>query len=329
MADLLNITPIKLNVGSYSSDAVTLTGQLPTGEYLGAFALDAYPYATLLDHWATSFKHNDYQALSGDLTDGVPLSAIASAPRRADVSGQALSAPGLAPWVGRLNDLNSILCELAMKGRTPTLAARLALAKHLPVTKHPMTVWPLRGGKSIDLNLRRVSGGTSITEATLWCIRLTKEAYGDMCDLTDLPHWVVKKLDLSASANETSEDDVTVDPGDSWALRLRAIFAQGHNAADTDSHSETHLNNVLARVRGDDRELLPNIAQDRFRFATLAAAGLQDFDAGRDPKLLIANKRAIRWITETEATTGAKKIFLTHYGTLVPASLVDTFKLER
>ena len=308
---LINLVPLPLKFGSYSSDALSAELQTSEHEYLAACALGVYPATAQLDHFAAHFKHNEYQAVRGD----VPLGTIAFANRDVASTTRQQSAQGLAPWVGDLNDTQAILCEMAERGLQPDLSARLRLAKYLPRTRNPMTLMPLVGGRKLELNLTRLSGGRSILELVLWCVRLPKHAFDDACNLTGLPHWVTLATEIPEAADVTSEHDVFINPGDSWGLRLRAIFAQAYNNADA-SFSEAHLNAVAGRLRLDDREIYPNVGQRELRLGQLYAQCMQDFDHGRDPRLVLPDKSYLRHVLQSQLSVGAKDLHLTHYGTV-------------
>src|SRR5690606_6747945 len=111
-------------------------------------------------------------------------------------------------------------------------------------------------------------------------------------------------------------------PGDQWGLRLRAIFAQAYNAADN-SFSETHLNAIAGRLRLDDREIYPNVGQRELRLGQLYAQCMQDFDHGRDPRLVVPDKSYLRHVLQSQLSVGAKDLHLTHYGTVQRVHAAD------
>lgn len=317
---LINLVPLPLKLGSYSSDKVAAELQTNEHEFYAACALSVFPAAAQLDHLVASFKHDEYQAVRGN---PVQLGAIAFSNRRVGSTSRQSSRQGFAPWPGELNDIENILAQLAMAGKNPELTARLRLAQYLPRgCCAPMTLWPIHGGRTFEFEATRVSGGSSISELVLWCVRLPKAAFGDACNLTGLPHWIGLKTELAEAAGSTTEHDVHVSPGDAWGLRLRQMFATCFNAADA-SHSETHLNALKGRLRLEDREIYPAAGQKQLLLSSLYAECVQDFDPARDPGLVIPPKRHLRHEFTTLTTTGAKDLRLAHYGTLVPVAAIE------
>lgn len=320
---IIDLVPLPFKLGSYSSDVLQPELQTNDHDVYGAIALSVFPAAAQLDHFITDFAHDNYHAVSGT----VPLSAVAFNNRRVGSTTRQLNAQGFAPFPGDLNDTQRILCDLALQGKSPELVARLRLAKHLPATRHPLTIWPIEGGKPVNLTLSRLSGGSSITELVLWCVRLPASAILDTRNLTGLPHWIGGLHELAAAAGAIYERDVAVDPGDKWGLRLRQIFATAYNAND-DSHDEAYLNAIKGRLRFDDREIYPNAGAKRLVLSSLYPQGVQDFDAARDPRLVIPDKHTLRHELETLVTAQAKNLYLTHYGTLTRVSSHEGAKVS-
>jgi hypothetical protein len=330
---IMSLVPLRVKLGGYSSNQVSGELKLPEHEYYAAAAVSVLPSSAQVTHFVTHLKHNDYQAVS---RAPVPLGTIAFANRRASDTARQQSFQGFAPFPGELNDLDAIFGGLAVRGRDADLTARLRLAAYLPRARYPLTLWPLVGGKSLELVAQRVAGADAITELIVWAVRLPRAAFEDACDLTGLPHWVGHEFVAELAAGEIVEEDVFMSAGDGWAIRLRQILAGTYTASGTGggigsltAHNEDFLDAVRDRIRMDDRELYPNQGQAQLRLGQLYAECLQDFDGARDPRLLIGERRHLRHVLAADVLAdppGEKQVYLTHYGTLERSRTLDSVR---
>lgn len=329
MVKPLVIQPVKLNVGSYTSNISRWSRTIERDTLLAAFAVSVKEVGALTDHFVTSLKHNNYEAVGGDVgtTAGVPLGAIACKPRQLAVTTQPGRRAQLAPWPGRYNDLDWINHEYARVARkfgsgsreAIVLAARKELARHVGArSPWPMTLWPLDGGSDFVIDVRRLSGGTTPTEVILWCVKLPAVVYRNLCKLQELPFWANKKLDYSSDAQEIGEVALRIEARENHGLMLRHIFVQGYDDDGTPAFDEITADAFQGRIKYEGQEFYDGVAQARLALTTQFPAFISDVDEGRALNAMINPKANLVFDLYKALTSNAADLYLTAYGTLTP-----------
>ncbi|MEE9311926.1 MAG: hypothetical protein V3V10_05870, partial [Planctomycetota bacterium] len=128
--------PVEASV-AYDGDEFEITFNLPPGdERYGLIAIGTD--AGLDDHFVRNMEQAHYKAITGsvDPGEGVPLHQIAFTPRSVVSASELCRCDSFAPFPGRLNDIENIICKMALEGPTSVNMNALKFAKRLPRTKY-------------------------------------------------------------------------------------------------------------------------------------------------------------------------------------------------
>ena len=327
------IQPVTLTVGAYTGDLVTASRLIERNTKLGAFAITIKEQAALTDHFALNLEHNNYVAIGGpniDADSGVPIGMIAGNPRFLFAAGQPAHRVGIAPWPGRLNNIGALenLRLPVVRKFGPSspealeLSARLGLAYALPATPWPMTIWPLEGGKTFTLAMRRLAGSvTTITEVILWCIKLPEDLHRNVCTFAELPFWSNLKLNLASGTGVDGQFNLEINAKESYGLLLKQILAQGYSDnAGVITYDEINVQNTRANVRYEANQFYDNIANSRVSLSEQWVGFMQDYDMPREFNVMINPKSKIIFDVERSAATPfARDIYLDAYGIVAEA----------
>ncbi|MEE9312188.1 MAG: hypothetical protein V3V10_07210 [Planctomycetota bacterium] len=315
------VEPVEASI-SYSSDNFTIEFDVPLSEHYGLIAVGTD--AGLDDHFVRNMEQSHYKAITGsvDANQGVPLHQIAHMPRQL-VAASDIAKPNIfAPFPGRLNDIEGIVCKLALEGGTQHNMRALKFAKRLPRTVYPMCMWPLAAGRKFSMTGYRYSGGDTISEVILYLVPLSKGVHSRLenCDRTNYPHWLVKKFQLAgAAATEGTPTTIRNQIGDGQSLRIRTKMFSVYDA-DGAVISETYANAIALLMRGEgDKRIFGHDADTSRNMRWLMHRNLADYQMANELGMTLRVEEALEFWPDHSTTANAKDCFLTLYGQIKPA----------
>ncbi|MDC1142112.1 hypothetical protein OAU50_03400 [Planctomycetota bacterium] len=307
--------PVEASV-AYDGDEFEISFNIPPGdERYGLIAIGVN--AGLEDHFVRNMEQAHYKAVTGsvDPGEGVPLHQIAFTPRSVVVTNDLCRCDSFAPFPGRLNDIDGIICKMALEGPTEHNMNALKFAKRLPRTTYPMAMWPMNVDSKFKMTGYRLSGGNTITEVVLYLVPLSKALHRSVCTRNDYPHWVTRKFTLSPAEGMASDPEVLRNQiGDDQSLQIRSLMFSAYNGDDL-SLSESHASAVSLHMKYEGNRRIYNHDADTMRSSRwLAVRDLGAYDMARELGLVLAPEQAFEFYTEHTATVGSKDCYITLYG---------------
>ncbi|MDC1142310.1 hypothetical protein OAU50_04405 [Planctomycetota bacterium] len=307
--------PVEASV-AYDGDEFEISFNVPPGdERYGLIAIGTD--AGLDDHFVRNMEQAHYKAITGsvDPGEGVPLHQIAFTPRSVTTNGDLCRCDSFVPFPGRLNDIDGIVCRMALEGPTEHNMNALKFAKRLPRTNYPLAMWPMGVDSKFKMSGYRFNGGSTITEVVLYLVPLSKALHKSICTRHDYPHWVTRKFTLSPAAGMATEPELLRNRiGDGQSLQVRSIMLSAYNGDDL-SLSEQHANAVSLLMRHEGNRRIYNHDADTMRNSRwLAVRDLAAYDMAQELGLVLAPEQALEFHTEHTATVGSKDCHLTLYG---------------
>lgn len=325
---------VKLTSSGYTADVVQFSRNIERQTNLVVIGIAVGQRGALTDHFLfnsstnPAFRHNNYDALSGnslDSTSGVMLGTVACAPRFLSSTSLLSQKEGFYPWPGRMNDVQRLtLLAIGMAKEDPRQAEvqqRLALALSMPETVYPCTGWPLEGGKQFIMNMRRISGGTTLSDVFLVCVKLPDDIYRNACQFAELPHWASMLLNVAAAAGVNTPQNLQVNAKDGYGLLLKQIYLNAYsNNAGTVAYDETYAAATSDQLSYENQQIYDGVAQEPIPLQIHYPAQVADYEQGRAINILMnPRSQLVFQITRQTATAQTRDLYFAAYGLVAQA----------
>lgn len=326
---------VKLTSSGYTSNVVQFSRNIERQTNLVVIGIVVGQRAALTDHFLFNsstnpgLRHNNYDALSGNSLDsnsGVMLGTVACAPRFLASTTLLSQKEGFYPWPGRMNDVARLtLLAQAIAANDPRaeeVRQRLALALSFPETIYPCTCWPLEGGKQFIMNMRRLPGGSTLTDVFLVCVKLPDDIYRNACQFAELPNWASMLLNVPATAGISVPQNLQVNAKDGYGFLFKQVFlnAYSNNGAGTVTYDETYAAATSDQLAYENQQLYDGIAQEPVPLSIHYPAQLADYEKGRAIDILMnPRSQLVFTITRDSATAQTRDLYFAAYGLVAEA----------